>query len=291
MNDHLSLSPAGANLVKAFENCLAPAGKGKFKAYLCPAGVLTIGWGHTNHHGRRFDASSIWTQRECDDAFDDDMAGFEAAVRKLVKVDLDQHQFDALVSFAYNCGEGNLRKSTLLRKLNRGDFDGAAREFPKWNKGGGKVLRGLVRRRASEALLFQGIPDRDYDGKADIRKPRRAAVDMADAMPQAVDPPQPPKTMAKSVEGYAHLTTTGTGTSIAGSEVTASVSTIDKVIEAKDKAAELGIDADPVTLWELLGPVLTKLASSPLFWIGIGIAIIGIVGFYRRRRRLYGDMA
>jgi lysozyme len=173
MNEQLHLSSQGAALVQAFENCLAPIGGGRFKAYGCPAGVLTIGWGHTNDHGRAFDGGAIWTQSDCDVAFAVDMQHFEQAVQRLVTVPLNQQQFDALVSFAYNCGEGNLEKSTLLRKLNAGDFVGAAAEFPRWNRGGGRVLAGLVRRRASEALLFQGIADFNYDGKPDAPMPQR----------------------------------------------------------------------------------------------------------------------
>jgi lysozyme len=169
MNEQLHLSPQGAALIKAFESCLqlVTGAPGYFKAYVCPAGVLTIGWGHTNNHGRRFDANMFWTQSDCDAAFAVDMQHFENAVRRLTTVALNQQQFDALVSFAYNCGEGNLSKSTLLRKVNAGDFAGAALEFPRWNRGGGRVLAGLVRRRASEALLFQGIADNNYDGKPD----------------------------------------------------------------------------------------------------------------------------
>jgi len=170
MNEQLHLSKQGAALVQAFENCLQPVSgitPKRFRAYRCPAGVLTIGWGHTNDHGRRFDEGTVWTQADCDFAFAEDMAHFEAAVRRLVTVALKQEQFDALVSFAYNCGEGNLEKSTLLRKVNAGDFAAAALEFPRWNRGGGRVLAGLVRRRASEALLFQGIADNNYDGKPD----------------------------------------------------------------------------------------------------------------------------
>jgi hypothetical protein len=85
-----------------------------------------------------------------------------------------------LVSLCYNIGEGNLAKSTLLRKVNAKDFAGAAAEFKRWNKGGGKTLPGLTRRRASEALLFQGVPDENYDGKADLNAspyPMAQAVD------------------------------------------------------------------------------------------------------------------
>ena len=95
------------------------------------------------------------------------MAIFEKAVTRNVTVQLNQDQFDALVSFTFNLGEGNLKQSTLLQKVNAGDFAGAAKEFPRWNKAGGQVLPGLVRRRASEALLFQSIPDSNYDGVPD----------------------------------------------------------------------------------------------------------------------------
>jgi lysozyme len=182
MNEDRKLTKAGANLIQHFEGCLTPH-EGKFKAYKCPANVLTIGWGHTNHHGRKFDAATRWTREECDGAFFEDMAGFEATVRRLVKVPLTANQYDALVSFCYNCGEGNLAKSTLLKKVNAGDHKGAASEFHNWNKGGGKVLAGLTRRRASESLLYQNIPDLNYDGKADPKPP-------AEPMPQAVDDPE-----------------------------------------------------------------------------------------------------
>ena len=166
MNEHLKLTNAGAKLIQHFEGCLKQKGE-HFHAYKCPAGVLTIGWGHTNHHGRKFDDSSRWTAEECDQAFMEDMGGFERDVRKAVKVPLEPYQFDALVSFTYNCGSGNLNKSTLLKKVNAGDFEGAAKEFKKWNKANGKELAGLTRRRNSEALMFQNIPDVNYDGKAD----------------------------------------------------------------------------------------------------------------------------
>lgn len=176
MNEHLKLTEAGAKLIQHFEGCLQPH-EGKYKAYKCPANVLTIGWGHTNHHGRKFDATTKWSGEECHQVFLEDMEGFERAVRKLVKVPLTDYQFDALVSFTYNCGEGNLSKSTLLKKVNSGDFAGAALEFHKWNKANGKALKGLTRRRASESLMFQDIQDFNYDGKPD-------------PMPQQVDAPK-----------------------------------------------------------------------------------------------------
>ena len=182
MNEDRKLTQAGANLIQHFEGCLKKSG-GHYVPYKCPAGVLTIGWGTTNEGRNHFDASSRWTAEQCNQAFLVDMEAFEREVRRLVKVPLEPWQFDAVTSFCYNCGEGNLAKSTLLKKVNAGDHAGAAKEFHKWNKAGGKVLAGLTRRRASESLLYQGIPDADYDGKADPKPPK-------EPMPQAVDNPE-----------------------------------------------------------------------------------------------------
>ena len=161
-----TLSSAAFALIKSFEGCHKKDGA-MFKPYVCPGGVLTVGWGHTNHHGRQFDKNARWTQQECDAALAEDLHDFAAQVASIVKVPIRQHQFDALVSFAYNVGLGNLKSSTLLRKLNAGDTAGAALEFHRWNRSKGQVLPGLVRRRASEALLFQGIADLDFDGQPD----------------------------------------------------------------------------------------------------------------------------
>jgi lysozyme len=158
----------GANLIKAFEDCAKRAGQGQFRPYNDAIGVLTIGWGHTNKLGtNRFDNSALWSQQKCDEVFLQDMAHFEDAVHKLVRVPLNQDQFDALVSFCYNCGAGNLAKSTLLKKVNARDFAGAAQEFKKWVKANGQTLKGLVRRRNSESLLFRSIPDSNFDGQPD----------------------------------------------------------------------------------------------------------------------------
>lgn len=173
----MKISETGLNLVRAFEGCHRSIGGGKFQAYLDPVNVLTIGYGHTNHHEPKITSSTVWTQQQCNEALARDIGIFEEAVGRLVKVPLAQHQFDALVSFAYNLGEGNLGKSSLLRKLNAGDYKGAAAEFPNWTRAGGNVLAGLVRRRNSEMLMFLGYPDFNYDGKPD-------------AMPHQVDPPQ-----------------------------------------------------------------------------------------------------
>jgi len=123
----------------------------KLTAYYCPAGVLTIGVGHT---GPDVKPGMRITQAQSDALLSADLAKFEKAVANAVKVPLTQNQFDALVSFTYNLGEGNLRASTLLKRVNAGDMAAAAAEFAKWDKAGGKVLSGLTKRRAAEAALF-----------------------------------------------------------------------------------------------------------------------------------------
>lgn len=146
----MPISAAGLDLIKSFEGYHRKLPSGDCVAYRCPAGVWTLGWGCTV--GIR--EGMVWTPQQAEDALRREIAKFEAAVTRLVTVEINQNQYDALVSFAYNCGEGALAKSTILRRTNAGDFDGAAKAFAMWNKGGGRVLPGLVRRRAEEAALF-----------------------------------------------------------------------------------------------------------------------------------------
>ena len=143
----MQISKAGLDLIKQFEGLY-------LKAYRCPAGVPTIGYGHTAGVAM----GQTITQQQADDYLRRDVRMFERAVERLVKVPLTQGQFDALVSFAFNLGEGALAQSTLLRLLNAGDYAGAAAQFDRWNKSGGRVLPGLVRRRAAERALFEARP-------------------------------------------------------------------------------------------------------------------------------------
>ena len=131
------------SLIKEFEGLY-------LEAYLCPANKWTIGYGHTKtvRPGMKI------TERGAEELLRQDLAWCEDAVRENVKVPLTQNQFDALVSFVFNVGEGAFKKSTLLKKLNAGDYEGAANELLRWTRGGGKVLKGLVRRREAERQLF-----------------------------------------------------------------------------------------------------------------------------------------
>lgn len=152
----LGLSEPGLDLVKAFENCMAAlkSRPGFFKPYIDAVGVLTIGWGHTNHHLPRFDGKSVWSQADCDNALAGDMGTFERHVLKLAKVPLKQCEFDALVSWAFNTG--GPATATLWKKLNAGSKAAIPAELAKWNRGGGRVLAGLTRRRKAEGLMFAG---------------------------------------------------------------------------------------------------------------------------------------
>jgi lysozyme len=164
-NADLQLSEAGGGLIRHFESCLQPV-KGRpgyYIAYLDPVKVLTIGYGHTNARGLKlFQKGTVWSYGRCVEVFGLDMEYFGKHVKRLVKVPLNQHQFDALVSFTFNLGPGNFGKSTLLKRINAKDFKGAAGEFHKWNKAAGKVLRGLTRRRTSEANVFRSGYDTHY---------------------------------------------------------------------------------------------------------------------------------
>lgn len=268
VNEHLSAGPEAYALSRAFEKCLTPDSRGMFKPYICPAGVLTLGWGHTNAQGRKFDASTRWTQSQCDIAHEEDMRESEDAVRRLVKVQLNQHQFDALTCFVHNVGETNFARSTLLRKLNRGDFDGAAAEFHKWNRGGGRVLNGLVRRRASEALLFQGVPDHDYDGKPDRDARHRPAA--REAMPQSVDAPTPEKPLIQS------KITQGSTAVIVGE----GADILNQVSDAADKVSEVKRQAEDIGALDVLG----HLVQEPRFLVAVVVIVIaGLVIYWRWR--------
>ncbi|HYG49012.1 MAG TPA: lysozyme [Allosphingosinicella sp.] len=150
-------SQACIKLIQEFEGCAKKQPDGSFIAYPDPGtggDPWTIGWGTTGPDVRK---GVVWTQQQCDDRFAAHVAEFAEKVAKLLgNAPTTQHQFDAMVSFAYNVGVGNLSSSTLLRKHKAGDFAGAAAEFAKWNKAAGKVLPGLTRRRTAEAGLYGG---------------------------------------------------------------------------------------------------------------------------------------
>ena len=146
--DVMSTSPSGVDLICNFE------GK-RLVAYDDGVGVWTIGFGTIKYpNGVRVKRGDKCTEAQAEQYLRNDLIKFENAVNRLVKVPLNQNQFDALISFTYNLGETNLNNSTMLKKLNTKDYKGAAAEFLKWNQAGGRVLNGLVKRRKSEMELF-----------------------------------------------------------------------------------------------------------------------------------------
>ena len=169
----MKLSKVGADLMHKYEGY-------RNKPYLCPAHIWTIGYGHvlyqeqirlpmTRPEGKtKADIpmirkemplqpgdNRVWTKQETDDLFAQDVASFERGVLRLVPGSAgSQGRFDALVSISFNFGLGNLQRSSIRIKANRGEWEGAADAFLLWNKGGGKVLPGLERRRKDERALF-----------------------------------------------------------------------------------------------------------------------------------------
>ena len=170
MGQEVKLSKAGEDLMHKYEGF-------RSRPYLCPAHIWTIGYGHVLYQEQirlpvvrvegketpmirkemplKPEDNRVWTKTEIDELFRADVATFERGVLRLVPgVVGRQGSFDALVSISYNFGLGNLQRSTIRMRANRGDWEGAAAAFRVWTKGGGKVLPGLVKRREAEIALF-----------------------------------------------------------------------------------------------------------------------------------------
>jgi lysozyme len=149
----MKTSQAGVDLIKEFEGL-------RLTAYICPAGVLTIGYGHTSMAGPPPVAKGMRiTKKQAEDMLRADLVKYENAVLDAVNVPLRQHQFDVLVSFAYNCGPAALRRSTLLKRVNAKRFDDVPAQLMQWTKAQGRELPGLVRRRRAEAGMWRGVGD------------------------------------------------------------------------------------------------------------------------------------
>ena len=141
----------------------------RYKPYKCPAALWTVGVGHVLYPDQaklpmserliyplKSTDNRVWSKDEVNALLEYDLKRFVQGVARYCPATLTQGQFDALVSFSFNCGLGTLQRSTLRQKHNRGDFAGAADEFLKYTKGGGKVLKGLVNRRNDERAMYLG---------------------------------------------------------------------------------------------------------------------------------------
>ncbi|QTG15706.1 lysozyme [Agrobacterium tumefaciens] len=142
-----SINTAGLSIIKESEGL-------RLTAYNCPSFIPTIGYGTTKGLTRADVGKKKITEAEAERLLKEDLKRFEADVSRLVKVPVNENEFSALVSLVYNIGTGAFAGSTLLRYLNSGDKANAAGQFERWNKGGGRVLNGLVKRRAAEKALF-----------------------------------------------------------------------------------------------------------------------------------------
>ena len=239
----MKTSQAGIELIKQFEGV-------RLESYVCPAGILTIGVGHTSAAGPpKVVPKMKITYQEANEILARDLVKYESAVDRLVTVPLSQNQFDALVSFTFNVGEGALAKSTLLKKLNAGKYSEVPAELMKWTKGGGRELPGLVRRRRAECALWRSVNDRsDID------------VDEARVKP---DPQKPAKTMSKSKEGNAAIFTGGAAALSAAGEVSRQV---------KDTGDSL--------------TSVLNLVKDPTFLLLVAIVLAAGAIWYWRRQRL-----
>ncbi len=141
----MNISEEGISLIKKFEGC-------KLEAYQDAVGVWTIGYGHT----KNVQEGQVIKQEEAESMLLHELLEYCDYVEKAVEVDLTQNQFDALVSWTYNLGPNNLNRSTMLKVVNANNMGEVPTQIKRWNKAGGKVLDGLVRRRKAEALMFEG---------------------------------------------------------------------------------------------------------------------------------------
>jgi len=141
----MNISKEGLSLIKKFEGC-------ELEAYLCPAGVWTIGYGHT----KDVKEGDKINRDEADYLLQEEMIEYESYINDFVEVPLEQNQFDALCSWVYNLGPTNLKNSTMLRVLNEEKYTDVPQEIKRWNKAGGEVLDGLIKRREAEAKMFAG---------------------------------------------------------------------------------------------------------------------------------------
>ena len=151
--NNMEISQEGISLIKKFEGCHKDMGNGKgLESYQCAAGVWTIGYGST----KGVSQGMVITYERAEMLLMEDISDYEDAVNELITVPLSSNQFSALVAWCFNCGKNALKTSTLRKVLLAKDYDDVPEQIKRWNKAGGVVNEGLIRRREAEALLFQG---------------------------------------------------------------------------------------------------------------------------------------
>jgi GH24 family phage-related lysozyme (muramidase) len=255
MGRTMDLSDRGMRMLLEFEGKHKKLPDGRYKAYRCPANVCTIYAGLT----KGIKDGMIISEAEGEKMLRRELVGYEDAVERLVTIDLTQPMFDALVLLVFNIGIGAFEKSTLLKVLNQGKLDQVPAQFMRWNKGGGRVLPGLVRRRQAEAALFM---------EPVAAVPAKPGAEEEPAMPQKVEVSSVPV-----IEGAAKSPTVWTSIAGLGSSIgvawqwlgSVAVDTTTEVGSAKSSLS--GLEA----LWSHIG------ASSGGVLLAVTIGSLGVV--------------
>lgn len=265
------VSTEGRKLIKRFEGC-------RLKAYRCPAGILTIGYGHTSAAGepKVYPGMAI-SESLADGILAKDLVKYENGVKRLLKVYPTQGQFDALVSFAYNCGEGRLAGSSILARYNRRDFHGAAAAFNSYCKGGGVVLQGLKTRRKAEAALFLREDHAEVHALLDSREFEKS-VDDEGGMAQETDTLDPPKSVAESKTAISSVIAGGAGIGGIIEAGSTAVNTAQTAVGAATTAKDTAVNA------------VSLLGSHP--WLIVSVAVIvcaTVFIIYDRWTKLHTD--
>lgn len=237
----MHVSVKGLDLIKRNEGCV-------LRAYLCPAGVWTIGYGSTGSHVK---PNSVITKPEAEALLIKDLMRFEKAVLAAVNETPLQEEFDAMVSLAFNIGIGGFTKSSVVRRYNAGDKAGAANAFGMWNKARVKgkltVLPGLVRRRAEEKALFLSAAE-----NRTVERPHANPVKVV-ALPETSVVPEAPKSLAKSREVIL-----GSGLGIGGVVEIVSQITDSELVETKTAIEETGKVLDGPFFEQFYVPEITS---------------------------------
>lgn len=251
----MKISDEGLRLIKSFEGYHTRLKDGSCTAYQTYLGkdrlgrkrydIPTIGYGCTSG----IKMGMVWSEAEAEAGLRRELARFEDAVARLVTVSINQNERDALISFSYNVGEGNLAKSTLLKRLNKGDRVGAAKEFDRWTRAQGIIMPGLVSRRKREAALFL----------KPVEKPDEPF------MPQCVQPsPEPPKPVT-----------------VAAGATVATASALPFIPSIPAPPLET---VSNVAGWQNAAETLMNFAKSPSMLIAICGILIAVIAPYIARR-------
>lgn len=288
--NYMRTSAKGKALITEFEGEI-------LEVYADPIGLPTFGVGHlvAPAEKSRYPLGKKITRAESQRVLSEDLARFERCVEEAVTVKINQNQFDALVSLAFNIGTEGFRKSSVLKKTNREDFKGAAEAFKLWNKAGGKVIKGLTWRRKAEADLFL-LP---FSGT-----PSSVAEQAAEGSSSL---PQPPISISEGVEAPAP---TASVTSEANPENTVTAetpSTLDKIFapfkKVQDKMIEMRVDPEKISPASWLATLSTKgsgwllniwgfVTNNPaLIFAGVALVAIGVFYFTKSKDRLADRVA